>query len=94
MTTLESETKKVSASIDGTFQQSGAMLVENRRNLLELVRNMKETSATLKLLVSDVQRNPWKLIRKGDETDAQTPENKLVSVEDKHVREGRRDRIP
>lgn len=101
MTTLDAETKKISvglnaatASIDDTFQQSGAMLVENRRNLLALVRNMKETSATLKLLVGDVQRNPWKLIRKGDETDARTPENKLVSAEDKHVREGRRDRIP
>ncbi len=101
MKTLEAETRKVSASLDSatdnfddTFEQSGAILVENRRNLLELVRNMKETSANLKLLTGDLQRNPWKLVRKGDEAETKTPENKLVTVKDKHVRESRRDRIP
>ena len=101
MKTLETETKKVSSSLDtatvnfeDTFEQSSAMLVENRRNLLELIRNMKETSDNLKLLTGDLQRNPWKLIRKSDEVDAKTPENKLVNVNDKHVRESRRDRIP
>lgn len=101
MTTLEIETKKVSASLDratvnfdDTFEQSGAMLVENRRNLLELIRNMKDTSANLKLLTGDLQRNPWKIIRKSDEADAPPPENKLVKTKDKHVLESRRDRIP
>ena len=101
MDTLEAETRKMSDSFesatvnfDSTFEQSDAILVENRRNLLELIRNMKETSTSLKLLTSDLQRNPWKLVRKGDEEEAKPPENKLVKVKDKHIRESRRDRIP
>lgn len=77
-----------------TFQQSAAILGENRRNLLELIRNMKDTSSSLKLLMEDLERNPWKLIRKSDEVEPTAPENKLVKAKDKHVRENRLDKTP
>ncbi|MCH8157901.1 MAG: hypothetical protein IID18_09180 [Nitrospinae bacterium] len=74
ISTLETDTRKISASIDSTsvkfdeaLTQSNFILTENRRNLLELTQNMKETSRNLKSLSDDLRRNPWKLIRKSDE---------------------------
>ena len=81
-------------NFDETFQQSSAILGENRRNLLELIRNMKDTSTSLKLLMEDVERNPWKLIRKSDEVGPSTPENNQVKTKDKYVRENRLDKTP
>ena len=42
-------------------------MIENRRNLLQLLQNMNETSRNLKSLTEDLKRNPWKLVRKSDE---------------------------
>jgi len=101
LNTAEDDLNQIAKSIDTatvnfdeTFQQSSAILGENRRNLLELIRNMKDTSSSLKLLVEDVERNPWKLIRKSDEVEPPTPENNLVKAKDKYVRENRLDKTP
>ncbi len=101
LNTAEDDLHQIAKSIetatvnfDETFQQSSAILGENRRNLLELIRNMKDTSSSLKLLVEDVERNPWKLIRKSDEVEPPTPENNRVKVKDKYVRENRLDKTP
>jgi len=101
LNTAEDDLSKIAKSIDTatvnfdeTFQQSSAILGENRRNLLELIRNMKDTSSSLKLLVEDVERNPWKLIRKSDEVEPPTPENNRVKAKDKYVRENRLDKTP
>ncbi len=101
LNTAEDDLNQIAKSIDSatvnfdeTFQQSSAILGENRRNLLELIRNMKDTSSSLKLLMEDLERNPWKLIRKSDEVEPPTPENSLVKAKDKYVRENRLDKTP
>jgi phospholipid/cholesterol/gamma-HCH transport system substrate-binding protein len=71
---MDEGTRKVTSSIDlvagemdDTLHQGNSLIVENRRNLLLLVRNLRETSENLKGLSSDLERNPWKLVRKSDE---------------------------
>lgn len=56
-----------SSSLDETLNQSSAILVENRRNILELIQNLNESSRNLKAITGDLKRNPWKLIRKSSE---------------------------
>lgn len=71
---MDEGTRKVTSSIDlvagdmdDTMRQGNSLIVENRRNLLLLVQNLRETSENLKGLSSDLERNPWKLVRKSDE---------------------------
>lgn len=65
--TVSTNVDSVGESVNSAFRQGNAIMVENRRNLLLLIKNLKETSANLKELSGDVKRNPWKLIRKSDE---------------------------
>ncbi|VAX26635.1 hypothetical protein MNBD_NITROSPINAE05-1295 [hydrothermal vent metagenome] len=65
-----------SNSLNETLHQSNAILVENRRNILELIQNLNESSRNLKTITEDLERNPWKLIRKSSEQPAQ-PQNEL-----------------
>lgn len=59
-------------SLDQTLHQTSGILVENRRNLMELIQNLNESSRNLKAITGDLKRNPWKLVRKSDE---KGPEN-------------------
>ncbi|QPJ64719.1 MAG: MCE family protein [Candidatus Nitrohelix vancouverensis] len=72
--TMETDTHEISmnissatASLEETLQQSNHVVVENRRNLKELLNNLRATSVNMKELTDELQRNPWKLVRKGDE---------------------------
>lgn len=74
ISTMEIDSQKITtridsaaASLDETFSQSSAIMVENRRNLLELIKNLNVTSRNLKDLSADIKLNPWKLVRKDDE---------------------------
>lgn len=58
---------RTATSVERTLGQSNSIMVENRRNLLQLLQNMNETSRNLKSLTEDLKRNPWKLVRKSDE---------------------------
>lgn len=64
-------------SLDQTLHQTSGILVENRRNLMELIQNLNESSRNLKSISGDLKRNPWKLIRKSPE---KGPENKNDST--------------
>ncbi len=57
----------MTANLDSTFQQTNAILVENRRQVMEMLRNMREATEALKAFAGDVERNPWKLVRKGED---------------------------
>jgi phospholipid/cholesterol/gamma-HCH transport system substrate-binding protein len=61
-----------SNSLNETLHQSSAILVENRRNILELIQNLNESSRNLKTVTEDLERNPWKLIRKSPEQPVQS----------------------
>ncbi|PIQ95436.1 MAG: hypothetical protein COV67_14935 [Nitrospinae bacterium CG11_big_fil_rev_8_21_14_0_20_56_8] len=81
--TMETDSRKISADIDSaavsldrTLQQSNGMLTENRRNLQELVKNLRETSVNMKSLTDELKRNPWKIVRKSDEPPP--PDNPMV----------------
>jgi phospholipid/cholesterol/gamma-HCH transport system substrate-binding protein len=72
--TMEADTEKISQNIDTvassfeeTLNQGNAILVENRRTLLEALKNLNDTSRNLKVLSEDIKLNPWKLVRKSDE---------------------------
>ncbi len=58
---------RTATSVAQTLDQGNSIMVENRRSLLELVKNMNETSRNLKSLTEDLKRNPWKLVRKSDD---------------------------
>ena len=84
----------VAGEIDDTLRQGNSVIVENRRNLLLLVSNLRETSENLKGLSADLERNPWKLIRKSDESPI-TKENESHSASlTKELRIKRLDKIP
>lgn len=74
VSSLEEGTQKITTNVEDasgelkkTLRQSNAILTENRRSLLELIRDLKETSGNLKVFSDDLKRNPWKLVRKSDE---------------------------
>jgi|GEM_PF-570703 len=71
---MEKDTHSISSNIDSatdnlekTLVQGSNMLAENRRNIKELIKNLRSTSEDMKSLVAELQRNPWKLVRKGDD---------------------------
>lgn len=83
---MERDTENIAKSIDSatnsldqTLHHTSGILIENRRNLLELIQNLNESSRNLKAITGDLKRNPWKLIRKSPE---KGPERKteLTSV--------------
>jgi ABC-type transporter Mla subunit MlaD len=74
ISTMETDTHKISSNIDSatgnlekTLVQGSTMLAENRRDIKELIGNLRATSEDMKSLVAELQRNPWKLVRKSDE---------------------------
>ncbi len=58
---------RTATRVEETLGQGNSIMIENRRNLLQLLQNMTETSRNLKSLTEDLKRNPWKLVRKSDE---------------------------
>ena len=64
---ITTDIDRTATSVAQTLDQGNSIMVENRRSLLELLKNMNETSRNLKSLTEDLKRNPWKLIRKSDE---------------------------
>lgn len=63
--TLDKESQSLAKNVNyaavnfgSTMEQSNAMLVENRRNLLQMLQNLKTVSANLKMFTEDVKRNP------------------------------------
>ncbi len=60
----------MTANLDSTFQQTNAILVENRRQIMETLKNMRDATDALKGFAGDIERNPWKLVRKGEERPA------------------------
>ncbi len=84
----------VAGEMDDTLRQGNSVIVENRRNLLLLVRNLRETSENLKDLSADLERNPWKLVRKSDEAPV-TKENEAHTASlTKNLRMKRLDKTP
>jgi phospholipid/cholesterol/gamma-HCH transport system substrate-binding protein len=82
--TMETDTKKFSDNIDSaastfedTMEQGSAILVENRRNLMETIQNLNATTKNLKIVSEDIMLNPWKLVRKSDE---KAPETKTLET--------------
>lgn len=98
---IDQSARKVTSSIDlvaeemdDTLHQGNSLIIENRRNLLLLVRNLRETSENLKGLSADLERNPWKLVRKSDEISV-TAENEAHSATlTQNLRMKRLDKIP
>ncbi|QPJ61560.1 MAG: MCE family protein [Candidatus Nitronauta litoralis] len=97
--TLESDSPELSSNIrsaavnfDQTMQQSNAILVENRRNLLLMLKNLKTTTENLKGFTEDLKRNPWKLVRKSDELPPIAPEKAKADRKD-HLRMKRLDKV-
>ncbi len=59
--------KSLSDNLGSTVDHGNSILLENRRNLFQLIKTLKEVSINLKELSDDLKLNPWKLIRKSDE---------------------------
>lgn len=64
---ISTQIDRTANNVEQTLDQGNAIMVENRRNLLELLKNMNQTSRNLKSLTEELNRNPWKLVRKSDE---------------------------
>ncbi len=64
---ITTDIDRTATSVAQTLDQGNSIMVENRRSLLELLKNMNETSRNLKSLTEDLKRNPWKLVRKSDD---------------------------
>jgi phospholipid/cholesterol/gamma-HCH transport system substrate-binding protein len=89
---ITTDIDRTATSVEQTLDQGSLIMVENRRNLLQLLQNMNETSQNLKSLSADLQRNPWKLVRKSDEL---PPTPKETTVPGKsNVRMNRLDKVP
>ncbi len=82
-----------SNSLDETLHQSSAILVENRRNLMELIQNLNESSRNLKAITADVKRNPWKLVRKSSEQPAESEKELNAKTMPSKVRMQRLDKL-
>lgn len=82
-----------SNSLDETLHQSSAILVENRRNLMELIQNLNESSRNLKAITADVKRNPWKLVRKSPEQPQESEKEFNTGAAPSKVRMQRLDKL-
>ena len=82
-----------STSLDETLHQSSAILIENRRNLLEMIQNLNESSRNLKTITQDLKRNPWKLIRKSPEQPVESENEFNAQTQPNKVRMQRLDKL-
>ncbi|GJL78691.1 MAG: hypothetical protein NPINA01_16800 [Nitrospinaceae bacterium] len=82
-----------SASLDQTLHQTSGILVENRRNLLELIQNLNESSRNLKDITGDLKRNPWKLVRKSPEKDPESKNGLSPVLKPSEIRMQRLDKV-
>jgi len=91
--TIAKNISSASSSLDETLHQSSAILVENRRNLMELIQNLNESSRNLKAITADVKRNPWKLIRKSSEQPEESKKEISAGMPASKVRMQRLDKL-
>jgi len=91
--TIAKNISSASNSLDETLHQSSGILIENRRNLMELIQNLNESSRNLKVITADVKRNPWKLVRKSPEQPAGSGKEFGGSVSPGVVRMQRLDKL-
>jgi ABC-type transporter Mla subunit MlaD len=82
---------RTATTVGETLGQSNSIMIENRRNLLQLLQNMNETSRNLKSLTEDLKRNPWKLVRKSDE--AVVPQAEATAPGQPELRMKRLDKV-
>jgi phospholipid/cholesterol/gamma-HCH transport system substrate-binding protein len=80
-------------SLDQTLHQTSGILVENRRNLLELIQNLNESSRNLKAVTGDLKRNPWKLVRKSDEKGPENKNNLTPALKSSEIRMQRLNKV-
>ncbi len=90
---LSGKIEAVAADIGEAVGQTNGVLAENRRNVMELVRNLKETSSALKEFSDEIKRNPWKLVRKTDETPPKEPDKAASALQPDSQRMKRLDKI-
>jgi phospholipid/cholesterol/gamma-HCH transport system substrate-binding protein len=88
---ITADIDRTATSVEQTLGQGNSIMLENRRNLLLVLQNMNETSRNLKSLTADLKRNPWKLVRKSDETNVPLDEN--ATPENKELRMNRLDKV-
>ncbi|MFQ5450648.1 MAG: MlaD family protein [Nitrospinaceae bacterium] len=98
--TMETDAQKIStnlgsatASLEKTLHQSSAILVENRRNLYELLKNLNESSRNLKSITEDIKLNPWKLVRKTQEKSAESKQELTTITAPGGIRMKRLDKV-
>ena len=82
-----------SNSLDETLHQSSGILIENRRNLMEMIQNLNESSRDLKAITADVKRNPWKLVRKSDEQPEELKQEFNNGIKPSKIRMQRLDKL-
>jgi virulence factor Mce-like protein len=83
----------VSQNLDDTLHQGSSIMVDNRRNLTSMIKNLRDTSANLKTISDDIKRNPWKLVRKTDEIPPSADETVKPAAPQKELRIKRLDKI-
>ena len=91
--TIAKNISSASNSLDETLHQSSAILIENRRNILELIQNLNESSLNLKAITADVKRNPWKLVRKSSEQPEEPKKDLNVDMPAGKIRMQRLDKL-
>ncbi|MBI5428637.1 MAG: MCE family protein [Nitrospinae bacterium] len=90
---LSGKIEAVAANLDQAVGQTNGVLTENRRNVMELVKNLKETSSALKEFSDEIKRNPWKLVRKTDEKTPKEPDKAGAALQPDSQRMKRLDKI-
>jgi phospholipid/cholesterol/gamma-HCH transport system substrate-binding protein len=80
-------------SLDQTLHQTSGILVENRRNLLELIQNLNESSRNLKSITGDLKRNPWKLVRKSPEKGPENRNDLIPTLKPSEIRMQRLNKV-
>jgi len=91
--TIAKNISSASSSLDETLHQSSGILIENRRNIMEMIQNLNESSRNLKAITADVKRNPWKLIRKSPEQPAESEKEFNAELPTDRVRMQRLDKL-
>lgn len=69
------------------------ILIENRRNIREMMRNLKEASGHLEVFSHDLENNPWKLLKEKKEVPPGSKKRLVETEKEKLLREPRLDKV-
>ncbi|MGB2662030.1 MAG: hypothetical protein WBD04_06575, partial [Candidatus Omnitrophota bacterium] len=66
MRLLMKKADSIAESLDVTLGEIKGLVVDNRKNLDDIILNLEGTTENFKEFSEDVKKHPWKLLFKGE----------------------------